>query len=204
MKIQKKYLLLSLVVTGVFANANSGAYLGLEVGAANQSINFNQSAFNLNTSNSSVLNSQWNGIGRIYSGYNFNRYTGLEAGVSYTMPTGYSYPDNNGSFFSPATVVDVSYVPMLPIAYSNWSVFGRIGVGYAWLPDGSSSQYNSSGSNLTDVLGAGLRYKFSNHWTYKIEWVADGLLFPVGINSGSTNIGAWSQQTFQTGVSFHF
>ena len=204
MKIQKKYLLLGVVATSVFANANSGAYLGLELGAANQSVNFNQSAFNLNTSNSSVINSQWNGIGRFYGGYNFNRYTGLEAGVSYTLPTGYNYPDNNGSLFSSSTVVDISYIPMLPIAYSNWSIFGRIGVGYAWLPGGNSAQYNSSGSNLTDVLGAGLRYKFSNHWTYKIEWMADGLLFPIGINSGSTSIGSWSQQTFQTGVSFHF
>lgn len=204
---QKKFFLLGLLgfaTANVFAIANDGAYLGLELGATNQSTNFNQSAFNTNATNSNVVNSQWNGIGRLYSGYNFDRYTGLEAGISYSFPTNYNYPNQSGAFSSSASVFDVSYVPMLPIAYSNWAVFGRVGAGYALLSGGSSGQLNPSGGNFTDVLGAGLRYKFTNHWTYKIEWIADGLLFPVGINSGSTTVGSWSQQTFQTGVSFHF
>lgn len=208
--MKKQLLIILCGLTGLAcATANSGAYLGLEVGAANQSLDFNQSAFNLNTGSSNVVNTQLNGIGRFYSGYNLDKYTGFEAGLSYSLPTGYSYPNSNGTFNSGATVFDISYIPMLPIADSKWSAFGRIGVNYTWLTGdsndcGCSNNISGSGSSFADVLGAGMRYRFNNHWTYKIEWIADGLLFPIGINNGNTAIGLWSQQTFQTGVSFHF
>lgn len=204
------FLFLAGGVSAAQATVTSGAYLGLEVGGANQNINYNTSSFDINTNGTSLTNNNWTGIGRLFGGYNFSRYNALEAGLSQSLSNSFSTPSNN-TFSSTSTVFDISYLPMLPVSNSNFNVYGRLGVGYAWLPGGQvgcncngGTQWNASGSNFTDVLGAGVRYKFANHWTMKIEWIADGLLFPVDINIGSTSVGSWSQQTFQTGVAFHF
>lgn len=192
------------------AGVTSGSYLGLEVGGANQNIDYNPSSYKVDTSGTTLFDSSWTGIGRIFGGYNFSRYNAVEAGLSQTLSNTFQTPSDN-TFSSTATVLDISYLPMLPIANSNFNVFARIGVGYSWLPGGSvgcncdgGTQFNASGANFMDVLGAGVRYKFANNWTVKVEWIADGLLFPVAINGDNEKLGSWDQQTFQTGVAFHF
>lgn len=150
-----------------FATANSGSYIGLELGAANQSLDFQQSAFNLNSNGSNLINNQWSGIGRIFGGYNFNKYNGVEAGFSYGTGSTYNYPDGTGSMTSNTSIIDIAYIPMLPISNSNWSVFGRLGVEYAWINSsggegcncsGIINPINPSGSNFADEIGAGMRY----------------------------------------------
>lgn len=212
----RKFLMCTALVTAIFnanATANSGTYIGVAAGVANQPLSFNQSAFGINGNGSNTVNTQLGMAGRLFGGYNFNKYNGVEAGVSYNTGTTYNYPDGSGGMTSNAAGVDISYIPMLPISNSNWSVFGRVGVEYGWINSSggsdcncstSISPLNPSGSSFTDELGAGMRYKISNRFTYKIEWISNGLLFPIGINSGNTDVGSWSQQTFQTGVSYHF
>lgn len=210
MKTKYLILLCTFAVSSSFATVTTGAYLGIELGGANQNIDYNSSAFKTNTFGTTMFDNSWTGIGRLFGGYNFNRYNALEAGFSQSLSSTFSTPTAN-NFSSTSSIFDISYLPMLPISNSNWSVFGRLGVGYVWLPGGQvgcncngGQQFDASGSNFADVLGAGLRYKFANNWTYKIEWIADGLLFPVGISGNNNSLGSWDQQTFQTGVAFHF
>lgn len=206
-----KKIISSLILTGVVSASNasvtSGGYLGLEVGGANQNINYNASSFNINTNGTALSDSSWTGIGRVFGGYNFSRYNAVEAGLSQSLSNSFNTTASGDKFSTTSTVFDISYLPMLPISNSNINVFGRLGVGYAWLPGGqvgcnctSDTSFNASGGGFTDVLGAGIRYKFANNWSVKVEWIADGLLFPVGVDGA----GSWDQQTFQTGVAFHF
>lgn len=207
----KKILIasLGLISINAYATANDGAYVGLSAGASNQNINFAGAAFNSNVNGSNIDNNQWGALLRLYGGYNFDRYTGVEMGVSTNTATTFTYPNNSGTMNMNTTTLDISYIPMLPIKDSNFSVFGRVGASYDWISNsgysgGTGSGLNPSGSNLTDMLGAGVRYKFFNNFTMKVEWIAEGLLFPIAINSGGTNVGSWSEQTFQTGVTYHF
>ncbi|MBX9866711.1 MAG: porin family protein [Burkholderiales bacterium] len=207
----KKILIasLGLISINAYATANNGAYVGVSAGLSNQSMNFANAPFNLNTNGSNLDNNQWGGLVRLFGGYNFSSYTGVEMGASINTGTTYTYPNNAGTMNMNTTTWDLSYIPMLPIKNSDFTVFGRVGVAYDWISNsgysgGSQSGLEPSGSNLVDMLGAGVRYKFNNHFTMKVEWIAEGLLFPVPINSGGTNVASWDQQTFQTGVSYHF
>lgn len=208
-------LLISLSPAFVFAGSvnNGGWYVGLNAGGANQIVSYNPSAFNLNTNGSELYNPSWGFVGRVDGGYNFNKWSGLELGAAYYSGSGSSYPTGSGTFNPSTSSLDFSYIAYLPISQTDFSVFGRIGIAYDWINnDGTSSGCNCSGvaaldpsgSNFADVLGAGIRYKMSMHSSLKLEWLANGLIFPVGINSGSTSVANWSAQTFQIGAAYHF
>ena len=208
-------LLLFTLSTSVYATVSSGPYVGIELGTDNQIINFQSSAFGLNTSNSQLYNPSWGFMGRLNFGYNFDKYNGIELSPNYLFSTNYNYPNNNGSMSIDATTLDLSYLAYLPITQSKLSVFGRIGFAYNWINNsgsnttgcncGNSAQFSSpTGSNFADVIGAGLKYNLGTNSSVRIEWIANGLFFPIGLTSNSTNVANWTAQTFLAGLNYHF
>lgn len=211
--IKKISLTAIFIAVSSFASAGvtQGTYVGLSVGGANQFMNFNQGSFNQNTSGNDVIGQQWSGVGRVFSGYNFGRYAALEGGFAYTTSADFNYPNGLGDFNMNASTLDVSFLPMLPVSNSPITVFGRLGVTYNWLTT-NSDNCNCDGkslsapysANFADELGAGVRYKINANFSTRLEWLANGLIFPVGLNSGNTQVGKWSEQTFQIGGAYHF
>ena len=193
-----------------WASVNSGPYVGVELGTDNQIVNFVPSAFNLNTNGSQLYSPNWGFAGRINFGYNFNKYNGVELAPTYYFSQNYNYPNGSGSTGISATSLDLSYLPTFPIADSKWSVFGRLGIAYDWINSSTSSSCNCgvsstpSGSNVADVIGAGFRYRISLKSSFRVEWIANGLFFPIGIGNNNGNIANWSTQSFMAGINYHF
>lgn len=207
----RKLLFVGLISSAFVANAEqSGFYIGGAVGGSNQINNFTPSAFNVNTGGSSLNNSSWTFDGRIDGGYNLDKYNGFELGYMYTTGASFGLPDSSGTLNVNASTIDLSYILTVPVKIPGFSVFGRVGVGYdAVNSSGSSSnplypQFNPSGSSFADVLGAGVKWDVSRHFTAKVEWISNALLFPIGINSGGTNVANWNSQTFNVGIDYKF
>lgn len=193
----------------LFASVSNGPYVGLEIGAANQIINFTPSTFNLDTNGSTLYNPEVGFLARLNLGYNINRFNGFELGTTYNFGTTHNYPNNQGNLNTPVTTIDFSYLIYLPTIVNQWSVFGRVGLAYDWTGssyscNGVSSLGNISGSGFADVLGAGLMYRITPNTSFRVEWISNGLFSPININSSSGSIGTWTNQTFQLGLNYHF
>jgi opacity protein-like surface antigen len=194
------------------ATVSDGPYLGLELGAANQIINYQANSFNVATNGVQLYNSELTFLGRLNLGYNANKYNGFELGTSYYFNSGSNYPTGSGSMSTNTTSLDLSYIGYLPISQSKFSVFGRIGAAYDWINNSSANDSNGgifvgmrpSASSFADIVGAGLKYNLGRNASFRLEWIANGLLFPVSINSGSQNIASWTGQTFEAGINYHF
>ena len=195
------------------ATVSNGIYTGIELGAANQIINYQASAFGENTNGVQLINSNVTFMGRFNLGYNADKNNGFELGTNYFFNSNSSTPNGNDNLSTNTTALDLSYIGYLPISQSKLSVFGRVGIAYDWINSSTSnscncnnnqSSFQPSGSNFADVLGAGLKYNLSSHASIRLEWIANGLLVPVSINNGSQNIASWTAQTFVTGINYHF
>ena len=143
-------------------------------------------------------------MGRFNLGYNADKYNGFELGFNYNALPGYAYPNNAGSLTGSVSTLDASYILYLPTIVQKLSVFGRVGVGYDWINGNSSNGLSPSGANFADVLGAGIKYNISRKMSFRLEWMGNGLLIPVSVNSGSTNVANFSEQVFMLGLNYHF
>lgn len=202
--------MLSLGVTplSVLASVSNGPYIGLEVGGANQLIKFVPSNFSINTNGSNLDNYALGFLMRLNLGYNIDKYNGFELGTTYDFTTGHSYPNGMGNLNTNAWTLDGSYILYLPTIVEKLSVFGRLGVAYDWINNNSdcncAGNPTVSGNGVADILGAGIKYNLSPQASFRVEWIANGLLFPVGIASTTTNVGSWTNQSFQLGINYHF
>lgn len=210
-RLRLGFIVMLGITTYSNATVSTGPYVGIELGAANQIINYQASAFNLSTNGAQLYNPEWTFLGRLNFGYNLNKYTGFELGTNYFFNSSSPYPNGNGSMSTNTTALDLSYIAYLPISQSKFSAFARVGVAYDWITNSSSAgcgcsqaNFQPSGTNFADVLGAGLKYNLGAHTSFRIEWIANGLLFPVSINSGSQNIASWTGQIFEAGINYHF
>ena len=203
-------ILLGLTPGICLAGISEGGYFGFELGAANQIVQFNPAAFNLNTNGSSLYNPALGFLSRFNLGYNLNKYAGFELGTTYNFATGHNYPSGNGILSTTATAIDLSYLLYLPTIIDKWSVFGRVGGAFNWIGSegicncNTSSVINPSGSSFADVLGAGIMYRLTPSVSFRLEWISNALLFPVEINNSGTSVGKWTNQTFQAGFNYHF
>lgn len=207
-------LLLILGLTGAAINAqaySSGFYAGLGVGGSNQIMNFQPSAYGQNTNGSSLTNSTWTFDGRIDGGYKIDNFNSFELGWMYTTQAAYSLPDGSNNMNVNASTVDLSYIFTAPTKIPGFSVFGRLGVGYDFINAtgggcncGIANAMSPGGSNFADVLGAGVKWDVTKLITTKIEWISNGLLFPVGLSNNGNNVANWNSQTFNIGLDFNF
>jgi opacity protein-like surface antigen len=190
-----------------YASVSNGPYVGVEAGVANQILNYNVASFNLNTNGVNLTNAAAVPLIRGNFGYNINKISGFELGASYNFNSSHTSPIGSNSFNMNATTLDASYILSLPTVFEKVSVFGRIGFAYDWINSADSCgcviSNGMSGSGFADVLGAGIKYRLSTALSWRLEWIANGLLFPVGINAGSMQAN-WTNQTFQTGLNYSF
>lgn len=204
----KKLLLLTLVPVFGFASVSNGPYAGLEAGVSNQIDIFNSStAYNQNNSPTYASNQAF--LMRLNAGYNFSKYSGLELGGTYNFGTSVSYPNSSAANMNiQATTLDFSWLLYLPTTVDSLFVFGRVGGAYDWLNGSGGCNCNGTtapgGGAFTDVLGAGVKYNVTSKTSFRLEWISNGLFFPVGINNGSTNTASWTNQTFMLGFNLHF
>lgn len=200
------YSFFNLVTISAYATVSSGPYFGVEIGGSSQTMNYNASSFDINLSGNNISDSSWTFIGRLNLGYNFSKFNGLELGYSLNALPEYTYPGATGAFSGNVSTLDASYILSIPTIIQKFSIFGRIGVGYDFINSSSSSTSvaSPSGANFTDVLGAGIKYNLTPKTSFRLEWIENGLLFPVNLNSGSGNITTFSAQSFLLGFNYHF
>lgn len=199
-----KKLILIIFPGCAFATVSNGPYVGIEAGVSNQIMIFNGNTSENTTSNNSY-NTSLGGIVRLNLGYTLNRYSSFELGGNYTFSNSFVSPI--GSTFSlNNTSTDFSYLLNLPTTFNGVSVFGRIGAAYDWINSNSCNCNGGgvSGSNLTDALGAGVRYNLTSNTSFRVEWLENGLIFPIGISSGSQNVASWTNQMFLAGINLSF
>lgn len=208
--MRKLLLIICSVFTVSVYASSSGFYAGVEAGGSNQILNFVPGAYGFNTNGSSLTNSTWTFDGRLDGGYKLDRYNSFELGWMYTSQAGYSLPDNTNNIGLNASTIDLSYMFTFPTKVPGFSVFGRVGVAYDFINANGGGcncgvvTMNPGGSNFADILGAGIKWDVSNRVTTKLEWISNGLLFPVGISSSGNNVANWNSQTFNIGVDFNF
>lgn len=185
-----------------FASTTNGPYVGIALGAANEINQLDSSYFNVNTGPTTLYEPRVAFMGRLNFGYNFSRYNGIELAPSYYFPQQVDYPKNgNGNL--QGTSLDLTYLPNLPLTTNRWSVFGRLGASYNWM-NLNSNELTANSSTFADVLGAGIRYNMSASNSVRLEWISNGLIFPIGINNGSDNVDLLTQQNFLVSLNFHF
>lgn len=214
-KIQRAFMWkLSLILCSscvVAANATtSGFYAGLGIGASNQILDFVPGAYGFNTNGSSLTNSTWTFDGRLDGGYKLDKFNSFELGWMYTSQAVYGLPDNSNNMNINASTIDLSYMFTVPTKIPGFSAFGRLGVAYDFINAAGggcncgANVMTPGGANFADILGAGIKWDLSNHITTKLEWISNGLLFPVGISSTGNNVANWSSQTFNIGLDYNF
>ena len=137
---------------------------------------------------------------KVFGGYQFNRYIGLEGGyfnlgrfgfTSTTLPAG----TLNGEIKLHGLNLDL--VGTLPLS-ERWSALGRVGVQYAQAKDqfsgtGAVSVNNPSPSKreANGKIGAGLQYAFSPSFLLRVEAERYRINDAVG-NHGSVNVASLS------------
>lgn len=219
--VRKNLILLALV--GSANAASNGFYVGIDAGVGFQN-------FVYNNSNLSSLNPQFSASQLVVSGtaaspqvgafggYMFNRNWGVEAGYQYMFNsaniTGAGIAGANfdtGTYNLNAQLFDLLAVGRLPIEDSNFAVYGKLGLGYAYAQFGQyctqavcATGSLPSGSGLTVAGGIGLEYMITNSWNMQLELMNYGGLMPVNISSNGNTVGYWSDTSLTLGAAWHF
>jgi len=207
--MKKALYVLLILGSSSFAGIIQGGYVGFGGGVANQIITFNQTTFGI-TQPAIQLSSPVVGLAvRGVLGYNVNQVVGLELGNTYSFSTAHPTPNNVGTLNTIANSTDGSLIIMIPSSYfGDLNAFGRIGMAYTSVNNTSSCNCGISssadGSGVSDVLGAGIRYKLAYNWSIRAEWIGTGLFYPVALDAKSVNIGPWYQQQFLATIAYHF
>lgn len=110
-------------------------------------------------------------------GYNFNKYVGVEAGLT---NTGDSTITTSGFFNSTETLkssaTHLAAVGTIPLN-DHFSLFGKLGmantkVDYSYSSFGSTA--SASGTKSNAMLGIGGQYNFNQHWGLRVQYVDFG------------------------------
>lgn len=202
------FLILSISPLLVFASGvYGGYYIGADIGATNRILHFKDPyPGQLDLHGSQLYTSKFGLSTRLDVGYNLNPHSGVEVGYGYFGETKSNYP-HGGAWATSTNSVDISWLPYFPIAQSDFSLFGRVGLAYNSISIKTSSDTlsrSSSSSGLAEELGLGVLYTYNPSIAFRLSWSENGLLFPVNINDGDKNIARWTAQSFQLGVSYKF
>lgn len=180
-------------------------YLGAEAGVTNQIFTGNPGAFDVDLSGGQFTSNSYNLSGRGQGGLIFDEYNSIEVGYNYYSNTSFNLPDGstiNGN----NNLVDLSYILTIPTWINGFGVYARLGIGYNWSNLSDFDNSNTGGvmaNSFTDVLGAGVKFRISSNWAWRLEWISDGLISPIPLQS-SQALGTMSIQTGYTGFNFYF
>lgn len=208
--------LYAISAQNLFATVSNGGYMGIGVGVVNQLLQFQVNSFALNLTEARVNSAALGALGRLNLGYNANKYMGFELGLTYNFIVSHKYPNNiDKSIKTGGWSLDGSYLLYLPTVINKVSVFGRIGLAYDWITDGSSSvckcvhgqiTENTFGNGFVDIVGMGLKYNLFPKLSMSLEWMSNGMFFPGGLfrSEGLNKIGNLSTQSFMMVWRYHF
>ena len=200
----KLKLKLVIGLTSVVPLAMAGVgYVGLELGVDNQTLSGSNSTYIPSAGNFTTNNVSF--IGRVQGGYIFDKYNSIEVGYNYLSGLNYQLP-NDSSITGSTNVVDLSYILSIPTMIDNFAVYARVGAAYDWISASTNDNLlgTPSGSGVVDVLGAGIKYKIAENWAWRLEWIGNGILFPMSVTQGNNTVGTQSTQLFLTGINYLF
>src|SRR5688572_18210895 len=178
----------SLAFTHLASAANPGAYVGAGLGLSKlqtpSSYAFNAPILSLNTFSSNNKYSQGGLGGRIFAGFNFNKYFGLEAGLATYATSKYSATLNgaSSSIEYKANAFDLVGKGYLPIGETGFNVYALAGIarlnqtvkynngniplsGSVATPKNGSTTYH----NIRPIYGIGASYDVNAHFTTSVE-----------------------------------
>ncbi len=207
MKIKFYYLRAILFVISALSSAltyatGSGLYLGVMAGpATNQSQDqyvqlANSNSFTLASPNSNQIG------GRMYVGYKFNSYGGIESGLTYFSTINYDTINGAATCTSPrVNISDVDLVGVGTLPIGSFGVFVKAGVAGMYESTSGAitgSNVNDCGntSNIIRVRGTasvGASYDISQTWVADVSWTR---LMTKGIIQ--------NMDLYALGISYHF
>ena len=168
-------LCLSTLTTLAFA-AKPGTYLGAGIGASSL-MTTDDYPFDYTAGTQGEASRQRGGLGgRVFGGYNFNKYVGLEAGLAAYTPSKYSatVDASNSSLKYSLNAFDVVGKAYLPISDSGFNLYALAGGALVnsktkfsdgGVPAASGFSLPAAGSHSTTkvrpVYGLGASYDFS-------------------------------------------
>jgi OOP family OmpA-OmpF porin len=203
--MKNKLILVGCLMSAGLACADSGFYVGVNLGMANtQSI---LDASSGTTSHTGL------GLGAL-AGYQFNNY--LSAELSYLSLAQYSSSANN-SGASVSTTADNSFLTAnvkgtLPLP-NKFSVFGKFGLGYNFASgsvngsaDGATASVSGNSNNFATLIGIGGAYNVMDNLSI---YVANDyyMVSAPTVNSGNTssnNFGYGNVNYLNLGVEYKF
>lgn len=203
-----------LLATGVALAQQPGFYMGASLGQAKVDLDVNSLVSDLKAlgiTNISSSKNETDTAWKIYGGYQFNPYLGVEGGYAdfgkYTARFRGTYFGNgitaSGDVKAYALFADV--VGHLPLIDNTLSIFGKAGLAYAHTKldasarmGANSASDHTSNNDYVAKLGAGLRYSFTKQFAVRAEYER---YFNVGKSSttGESDVDVWS-----IGATLHF
>lgn len=205
---QTKHLLslaaLSLLPMPLFAQDQSYYYGGISVGQSRSNLdeeNITQQQIGSGLSVVSIHRDERDTAYKLFGGYQFNRYYGMEVGYFYLGAPHFSAvttPDGSLDGEVKMQGWNVDLLGFIPLT-TNLSALGRLGAQYAKTSDrftGSGAVFptdpNPKNHHANYKFGAGLQYEFSPSFLLRGEWeryrVSDAMTNHAGVNVASLSM----------------
>jgi len=169
------FFALSVFSNAVYAVA-AGNYYGLQVGRSY--LKNSDMVLPDDNGNEVLTRPSNNGFGaRLYTGYQFNPYLGLEAGYTYYTPSYYNIP-NGKSPQSKIVAVDFVGRAITP-SYYGFNAYAKAGVAIVEYTQAgllAPNTTNPGGPDGTNgfkprpIIGLGIDYDFSQNWVVDISY----------------------------------
>lgn len=181
--------LLGLIITN-YSNA-SDMYIGVGGGFGNNS-----------------------GVGKLYAGAGISQYFALEGDYEVWGSSQYTTNLYNGvtnssyQYTVNPQSLDLLLVGKLQLGASPISIHAKLGGAYVFVnssnisSQGASYGTNSGGFTAVGGLGAGLDVGKSIR--IDIDWINYGFIQPVGITSSIGDVGTFSTNNYELGISYNF
>lgn len=173
-----------------------GAYVGFNAGRAQQKLSIDEDGSSGKDSATGY---------KLYGGYEFNQYFGVQGGYVDMGKGKGSYDDGvvNGTLNSKIKSLYIAAIGSLPVN-QQFSLFGKLGVSrnrvkFAdnWVEAGVAGFYSDSKTRTTPLIGVGAEYRFTKHLAAVAEYEDFG---KVRKEEG----GHLKARMFSVGLHYHF
>jgi OOP family OmpA-OmpF porin len=198
----RKLIVILLLSSGYAFGDDSGFYVGAGASIYGASVS-NSDNITTTGGDSLTFAQSAGGFGmRLFGGYNFNRYFGVEGGYASNVGVGSGLIIANPATLG-MTTGDIEAVGYLPIFATNIKFLGKLGAGYnsasysynpTWLSSQSVTEY---GSGIGLVLGAGVEWDIINTFIVRLEYVNYG-------NVNIQNVGTYNNADVALNFGYKF
>lgn len=170
--------------TAMGAAHAEGAYVGVGVSSSDHDFNVGGA--------SSVSSDGWKASGKIFGGYEFNPMWGVEAGYTDLRSASANYTINgvNNSIKSDGSRTYLAAKATAPVN-DQFSVYGKLGVGYSKVDVNSSTAGLNFSDNKTEAYGAiGGQYNINKQVALTLEYERYGKKKDFGAKADAITVGA--------------